>query len=373
MKTEKLKYIQGLDVLRAFAVLSVIITHWGPAKFSSEIATFFLKLFPNGGFGVDLFFVLSGYLITKILLNARFSEEHPNNMQIIKAFYVRRSLRIFPVYFLIVFISYFFDSLVREKLWCFLTYTSNFLFFELRHWGSIGHTWSLAIEEQFYLIWPWLIVFTPKKYIFHVIIAFLGIGLISTFFLHQWYGHFFYILTSTCFTAFAVGALYAYLQKNDSFLPIFKRYCKILLPICLILYLFGQFGSEFSFIRLINAVISINLIVYVVREKYNSFTTVIFRNKFLTYVGKISYGIYIYHYMTPSYYFMFIDYLHQSFHFTDRTLRLLKYPPSGYLIELCIVLAVSYLSFHYLEKQFIKLKASFNYTKKFNQKALIDG
>eukprot|EP01136_Pigoraptor_vietnamica_P044419 Opistho-1_new@21151 len=163
-KVNSLKYYEGLDVLRAFAVCFVIIAHWGPSKFRSEILTFiFQKIIPDGLFGVDLFFVLSGFLITSILLNAK-DNANGNRMTIIKSFYIRRALRIFPIYYLLIAIVYLLnDQSVKDHLIYYLSYTSNFLTFKLRDWGSISHTWSLAVEEQFYLIWPWIIIFIPKK------------------------------------------------------------------------------------------------------------------------------------------------------------------------------------------------------------------
>src|SRR5580704_6957692 len=93
-----MKYIRGLDTLRAFAVIFVIIYHWGLPLPANEAVHRLQRLIPDGRFGVDLFFVLSGFLITRILLTARRQADLPR-LSIIKNFIVRRSLRIFPIYY----------------------------------------------------------------------------------------------------------------------------------------------------------------------------------------------------------------------------------------------------------------------------------
>lgn len=152
-------------MLRSLAVFFVIITHWGPNDFSSPVFTsIYQKIMPNGVFGVDLFFVLSGYLITQILLTARINAGGVNKLKIIKAFYIRRALRISPIYYLLIIIVILLkDQFVINHILYFITYTSNFLVFKTRSWVSITHTWSLSVEEQFYLIWPWVMIFPHKK------------------------------------------------------------------------------------------------------------------------------------------------------------------------------------------------------------------
>lgn len=359
-KVNSLKYYEGLDVLRAFAVCFVIITHWGPSKFKSEILTFiFQKIIPDGLFGVDLFFVLSGFLITSILLNAK-DNANGNRMTIIKSFYIRRALRIFPIYYLLIAIVYLLnDQSVKDHLIYYLSYTSNFLVFELRDWGSISHTWSLAVEEQFYLIWPWIIIFIPQKHLLKFIVVFLLIGILSTVILGHKYISFFYVLTPTCFTAFAIGAIGSYLQKYPELYLL--RLLKFALPVSIVFYFLNQFGYQIVLIRLFNAIIAINLIFYVVAEKYNIASSYILKNKLLIEIGKISYGIYLYHFITPSYYLQFIDFINKKINFTAATLRILKNPPPAYLIQLAIVGVVSLLSYSYIETNFIKLKHRFKY------------
>jgi peptidoglycan/LPS O-acetylase OafA/YrhL len=193
-------YIKQLDSLRAIAVILVVINHWVP---SSHI----INKLPNGAIGVDIFFVLSGFLISKILFDSR------NNVDLItipksvliKNFYVRRALRIFPIYYLTIFTLLFFSKStgtdIASSFVYFATYTSNFYFFNIKDWdGMISHLWSLAVEEQFYLIWPGIIFYTKKKYFIYVISGVILIGILSQYLLQN--VEMSTLLTFTCFHAF---------------------------------------------------------------------------------------------------------------------------------------------------------------------------
>jgi peptidoglycan/LPS O-acetylase OafA/YrhL len=141
--------IPGLDGLRALAVTLVVLVH------SEQTAGFpdWLRLISNHGYiGVDLFFVISGFLITTLL--AREMERHGQIN--LKRFYVRRSLRIIPAYCVFLVAVALCQAAgefeLRTRDWVgALTYTTNFLFHP--SW-ELGHTWSLSVEEHFYLVWP---------------------------------------------------------------------------------------------------------------------------------------------------------------------------------------------------------------------------
>lgn len=132
VETGGLGYIPGLDGLRACAFLLVLVWH---------VTTV------TGWFGVDLFFVLSGFLITRILLQTR------DKSRYFIHFYARRALRIFPLYYVFLLINPL-GAMPREFTAWFYGYASNFLIAREQHWVQPGHLWSLAVEEQFYLLWP---------------------------------------------------------------------------------------------------------------------------------------------------------------------------------------------------------------------------
>jgi peptidoglycan/LPS O-acetylase OafA/YrhL len=146
--------LHGLDHLRAFAITIVFLYHYGIFAHPAWIET--INSF--GWTGVDLFFVLSGFLIASQLL----AEEDIS----LRNFYIKRVFRIFPAYFLVVALYFCFPAL-RERstpapLWKFLTFTQN-IGLDLKQNGAFSHAWSLCIEEQFYLLLPLLMILLPKK------------------------------------------------------------------------------------------------------------------------------------------------------------------------------------------------------------------
>jgi peptidoglycan/LPS O-acetylase OafA/YrhL len=192
------KYAPQLDGLRALAVLGVAWSHWAPHhQFGLPFA-----------FGVHLFFVLSGYLITGILLGIRDSDDRAHG---IRMFYVRRVLRIVPVYYVTVALAALAAvPLVRESWPWHVAYLSNVFTFLRAEWpGAIGPWWSLSVEEQFYLAWPCLIVFAPRRALRPLILAAIVIAPVF----RGWIvasGHpFGVLLTPGALDALGVGALLA--------------------------------------------------------------------------------------------------------------------------------------------------------------------
>lgn len=163
-----------LDGLRAFAVGAVIFSHWVPREYHGGIAW--------GPLGVQLFFVLSGYLITGILLGARSdSSDSAARIGILRMFYIRRCLRIFPLYYaVVVLITLAGVYGARATFWFNVSYTSNIHFFLINDWPSnVGHFWSLAVEEQFYLVWPWVVLFVPRQHLVPLVSVLMGVSLIA--------------------------------------------------------------------------------------------------------------------------------------------------------------------------------------------------
>ena len=135
-------------------MVAVAYSHWLPAW------QFGLPL----GAGVHLFFVLSGFLITRILLALR---DLPRRGQAVGRFYVRRALRLFPAFYLVLGLAWLADvPRVRETWAWHAAYLSNVRIASDARWmGHVSHFWSLAVEEQFYLLWPWLIVWSPRAWL----------------------------------------------------------------------------------------------------------------------------------------------------------------------------------------------------------------
>ena len=147
-----MKYIPGLNGLRALAVFIVILYHWTQNQVTTH--PFLNNFIINGNLGVTIFFVISGFLISTILLleKAKLEEGIINRKKIMTSFYVRRFLRIFPIYYLTLFLLSFSDLPgFKQNLIYYLTYTENFNIILHNSFDSFTHTWSLAVEEQFYL------------------------------------------------------------------------------------------------------------------------------------------------------------------------------------------------------------------------------
>jgi peptidoglycan/LPS O-acetylase OafA/YrhL len=230
-------------------------------------------VFQLGWVGVDLFFVLSGFLITGILLQ---SKSHPN---FFSTFYARRSLRIFPLYYLTVLFTFlvfphiasFISSQsvsaaatlaelppIEGKHWWYLGYASNFL---AAIEGNMGHrllavTWSLAIEEQFYLIWPLVVYLFRGKTVLMISLATIVIALVircvMVLALREgfWDGNrtAIYVLPFCRMDSLAIGAVIAILWQQRTHIPALRLWSKRLLitgpPLFLMAIFFDRFGSR---------------------------------------------------------------------------------------------------------------------------------
>ena len=146
-----MQYVKGFDTIRALAVFFVITDkfHWGPVFKEHTFPAITKEVFiPNGRFGVNLFFVLSGFLITSILLHEKLTHSPEKHFTIIKNFFARRVLRIFPIYYLTILLCCIFNyQFVKDNIAYFLTYTSNILQYHTNAQNPLLHTWSLAVED----------------------------------------------------------------------------------------------------------------------------------------------------------------------------------------------------------------------------------
>lgn len=167
--------LHGLDHLRALAITLVVVFHYGRLFAAPELVTAAGKF---GWTGVDLFFVLSGYLISSQLLG----ELARTQRLAVASFFTKRFFRIVPLYSLILAL-YFFVPGVRERealapLWKYVTFTQN-LGLDLRTQGTFSHAWSLCIEEQFYLVLPLVLgLLGPYRHV-QKLATLLGVGLVA--------------------------------------------------------------------------------------------------------------------------------------------------------------------------------------------------
>ncbi len=162
-------HVPPLDGLRGIAVLLVLWAHF-PPDLGGNTVRVMNRIFQPGYLGVDIFFVLSGFLITRILLYGRF------NGKPLKNFLIRRAFRIFPIYYLLILLLLFIEPGAYLG-WC-AAYLSNFVFSFDNTPNPMRHTWSLCVEEHFYMIWPLLIHFAAVRWLRPTAIAVALTGIV---------------------------------------------------------------------------------------------------------------------------------------------------------------------------------------------------
>lgn len=304
----KNRYIVQLDGLRFYAVLMVMIAHWLQWQWTNPILT---KIpFVHG---VTLFFVLSGFLITRILLENRdtYNKNRLNKSHLVKRFYIRRFFRIFPLYYLLIFILFIFNYQNSRELFPWLvTYTSNiYQSIHNVYIGDFNHFWSLAVEEQFYLFWPFVILFIKPNRTFAVIVGSIILALLTRIYLHFYVGHWMATsyFTLSCMHALGLGALLAFLKLYKP--NVIKTLSK---PWLLYLTLFAYVGSLILqnklnlawYKELFDAFFFAILAMFIIlRASENGFKGILkwaLENKFVVYSGKISYGLYVFHLFIPN-------------------------------------------------------------------------
>ncbi len=293
-----------LDTLRAFAVIAVLISHW-------------LEVHFLGGAGVTLFFVLSGYLITGILLRSRNISETRNESKFLaaKQFYIRRTLRIFPVYYATLFVFFIMNlPFAREYISWYSTYTTNFLLYFRQDWlGYFSHLWTLAVEEQFYILWPFVILFIPRKFLLKSIYIIILIGPVFRVIMYLMEGginnSFQSLLTPSNMDCFGVGALLAYFRLyNIDKLEFKTAFSKVIaalsvVTIALLVMFGGVIGENSSFgvnifVQVLFKTAIIVFSIFLIAKAsigIGGLLKPVFDNKALMYIGKISYGVYLFH------------------------------------------------------------------------------
>jgi peptidoglycan/LPS O-acetylase OafA/YrhL len=352
-------HLAGLNGIRAIAALAVVVSHitLGLSEFRldpSVLGTFNGK--PKGldlaGFGVSIFFVLSGFLITYLLLVEK--DKQPID---VKKFYLRRILRIWPIYYL--YLAVVFGLTVFYALPHPPQYFGFYVFFMANipailgtPLPFLGHYWSLAGEEQFYAFWVWVVKKVENNLNFVVLGAFLGFFGLKTV-LHFVYPNSIFetIIHITRFQCMFLGALGAilYKAKNVLFLKVFDTKIAQLLAWSVI----GLLAiNKYRFASILDqefiSVVTVALIIGQINVKNRLFNL---ENAVFDFLGKLSYGIYIWH---PLVILGFSKVL------SDLVLpNGLKYGIVYFSIILTTI-GLAYLSFQYFEKYFLRMKERFS-------------
>lgn len=211
-----------LDGLRAVAVGGVLVSHFSLLRDVGPLRDVGFLL---GSVGVDLFFTLSGFLITGILLGARGRMEQGRQALgfSLRTFYARRVLRIFPIYYGTILLLWLWGMpAVRENLVWLVTYTANL---KIALTGEpippLGHFWTLAVEEQFYLVWPAVVFLVPRRALVPGLIgvALAALAFRTSAFVAGGDANLIHLATPSCFGTLALGSLLAVVSERRSVTP----------------------------------------------------------------------------------------------------------------------------------------------------------
>ncbi|MEO6054644.1 MAG: acyltransferase [Chthoniobacterales bacterium] len=296
---EKTSYLPQLDGLRGLAILSVLAHHYNLS---------IPRFLDWGPIGVSLFFILSGYFITISLWKAqKTSLENAQPLWIpVVAFQMKRFLRIAPVFWLSLGIAALLQvPEVTQNLHWHLPFLTNFYIAAQGFWPeAVSHFWSLSVQEQFYLVWPFIILLLPRRWFLPAACACIAVAMLyrsgclfyKTPTMIRW------VMLPGSLDAFAAGGILAWIVKNRPEWISGKHYWALAFGIfaigCFILAHWLRFGPEeaweVAFIDLLE-VIFLTWVVFGTIRGWSGLGKRLFESSLLIYIGKLSLGIYVYH------------------------------------------------------------------------------
>ncbi len=352
-------HVVGLDGVRGVAVLLVFISHFhwilSPDLLFTKVTPwhFINRTFEAGFMGVDIFFVLSGFLITSLIMKDRST----NQKNLFKRFYKRRALRLLPALYALLIADFFVSrwenfpgDIQWRTTWHALLFLNNWNI--VNNFGKaqndLGHLWSLGIEEQFYLIWPltiWLLAklkISSKMMIPLILFASLVVMAHRTSLWNDgtsWI--ILYIRTDTRLDSLLIGAMFAYVYRH------YQVPSKILnsvatlsfIGLIYIKYFLDKSPFRFEMGWTIIALLAGFIILSVAEGAF--FVQKVFTWRPLTMIGKVSYGLYLWH---MPIFLLFGRHVTSG----SRPLRL--------LIGIILASVVTSLSWFFIEKPFLNLK-----------------
>ena len=364
------QHVPALDGIRGVAILTVMLFHMAMVPPVGAMASVWASVAHFGGLGVDVFFVLSGFLITGILLEARGKPRYFLN------FYARRVLRIFPLYYAVVFLSLVFlprampwtlakfGTVNRDGVWYWF-HLSNFA---IARRGAFVHgildvSWSLAIEEQFYLIWPTIVLFGSRTALRGICLSLVVVSCLARIILliHHTNPIAVYTLTFCRLDGLAIGALLAMCARGDE-LNFLSRHLFALSGAALGItsFLFactwGRFDRPIAGSLLFTSIslLAACAIVAILTDPTSGIARV-FSWAWLRALGRYSYAMYLFHYPLAAL-------------LRERLLRRLAHLLWGSSLPLQLAFdlagiglafAAAVASWHCYEKWFLKLKRYF--------------
>ncbi|MEO5571281.1 MAG: acyltransferase [Bacteroidia bacterium] len=368
-----------MNGLRAIAAFVVIIHNIEQVRFQFGYfnhwqTSFFYNV---GGSGVTLFFVLSGFLITYLLV----VEKEKFKTISVKKFYIRRMLRIWPLYYLVVILSlYIFpqikfldipgwtpfvsNGLTYKTILYFLIFpnVSNLFFVTVPY---LGQAWSIGVEEQFYLVWPWIVQLTGSllKALLFIIVGMLILTLILDDLLTVAKYHFnHHIVTESTWismylgqfriSCMAIGGLGAYLlyyKKNKILQVLFLKSTQVI--VLLLTCALSLTGFVFPFAN--HEIYSILFCIIILNVSSNTSSLLKLNHIIPDYLGKISYGLYMFHQLCIV---IALQILVLAFHFNFSSIG---QEAALYLLSITITVILASVSYYFYEKRFLNIKYRF--------------
>jgi peptidoglycan/LPS O-acetylase OafA/YrhL len=357
-------HIGALDGIRGLAILAVLIFHYGRSAGTFGFEHPLLKLTGIGWCGVDLFFVLSGFLITGILYDSRGSQHFFRN------FYARRALRIFPLYYGVLLLVAVLSVLWADagvwpttSLWWIAAYLTNAVmaFDGAETPGILTHYWSLAIEEHFYLVWPFVVAMVQRRGLMMIaagmVVFALGLRILA---LRQGLDPgAIYVLTPMRVDALAAGAFCALAVRGPGGVAPFTRTAWLALlggggaMLALIVSRHTVFSLDPGMVTIGYTLLAIAfagaLVVGITWAPLNA----VLSSGVLRWFGRYSYGLYVWHVVINV--LLFYTPIKAGLGIDEPAENL------AYLfVALCIVLLTAFLSYNLFEKRLLNLKKHFH-------------
>ncbi len=365
----KFKFKPQLSGLRFCAVLFVVVYHF--SVFLIGLKSWHYDL---GSF-IVFFFVLSSYLITRILLYEK-RKAIGKSMPVWKVavvFLTRRTLRIFPacyLYLLILWLFPFEGQDLRQHPGVYFGYIYNIWIFITNSWGPYSvHLWTLAVEEQFYIIWPWIILFIPTKHLFKVFLL-IGVSAVAfrmIFLTVSPYQPVFpmLVLMPACLDSFAAGALLAYLhysgRENNQWL---KWASLIAIPVWVLLILTNHHRSFIGLDRVFISLFAVT-VIDIANRGYTGIAKLFLENRVVQYLSKISYGIYLYHLIATLFFWKLFEIAQHALIGSGYDLssagKIFASPYVSFWIYFILAIGCATISWYCVEQPFNNLKKIFNY------------
>lgn len=363
--------LPALDGLRGFAALFVVMLHLTMQVTPTTVPALAVKnLFSLGWTGVDLFFVLSGFLITGLLVGAKGSTNY------FRVFYARRMLRILPLYYVALVVLFGMPILFnlprnlvvpfRDQAW-FWFYLQNYHWLGDKFAGWTGHLWSLAIEEQFYLVWPLVILFTSRKQALWVCLGLLAVSVGYRFYAVNLVSHLdTYFVTQARLDGLSIGSAIALLTGEPGWLARLRRYAPATAVVAALMFAvtFAVTGAhipgtfrELIPLRFLSVALVYGAVLVIALAGTSSRFARVLRSRFLRFYGRYSYALYVIHVpaMSAVAHFGIIP-VNLSLGGSDFVGEILYI-----IVVTSIVTLLAWLSWHVLEKHFLKLKRHFVY------------